>query len=139
MQLVGWQGGRWGKVLGFEEQRTHRGSAVLCCYSGIWQVWEGVKRSQRGSCGNHSGREKPLSSIFKLLTARQGGGSPGPRRLPRHPTGQSPVKRSGLLRLCPHVLGASGYSCFSHVRSWSSQGPFTSFSQKSNSDICSQY
>lgn len=44
---------------------THRGSTVLCCYSGSWQVWEGVKRSRRGSCGNHGGMEKPPSSIFK--------------------------------------------------------------------------
>lgn len=60
-----------GEGSGLEEQHTHRGSTVLCCYSGSWQVWEGVKRSRRGSCGNHGGREKPLSSVFKLLTAHR--------------------------------------------------------------------
>lgn len=100
VQLVGWQGGRWGKVLGFEEQHTHRGSTVLCCHSGSWRVWEGVKRSQRGSCGNHGGSEKPLSPFFKLLTAQQGGGSPGPGSLPHslHCAGSSQELRALFVR-----------------------------------------
>ena len=137
VQLVGWQGGWWGKVLGFEEQHTHRTSTVLCCFSGSWQVWEGVKRSQRGSCGNHGGSEKPLSSIFKpWLLSRMVGlqtlgvfSSPGSLQ-PRIPRTWDPALP---------VLGLTGYSYFSHVRSWSSRGLFTPFSQKSNSDICSQY
>ena len=46
--LAGWQGGGWGKVLGFGKEHPQRGRAELCCYSGSWGAWEVWKEITEG-------------------------------------------------------------------------------------------